>query len=104
MLSPEEMFRHAYKDGLQALELSRANNEVELKTLQASPDAAPSRIILREECGKMIRSMLEKLTLESPDPESVIRQGVIALQQVEELRFLSKSWYRHVIYLFSSLF
>jgi hypothetical protein len=88
MASSEELFHHAYRDGLQALELSRAENEVERKTVLADPRAGLPRRILFEEYDKTIRAVLKSLTPSSPDAESVLRGGLNALRLVEELRFI----------------
>jgi hypothetical protein len=86
--SSEELFHHAYRDGLQAIELSRAENEVELKTVLADPQAGLPRRILFEEYDKTIRAVLKSLTPSSPDAESVLRGSLNALRLVEELRFI----------------
>lgn len=88
MASSEELFHHAYRDGLQALELNLAENQVELSSAIADTQAGLPRRILLEEYDRTIRAILESLRLPRPEPEAVLRGGLDALRHVEELRFL----------------
>lgn len=89
MPSSEEMFQHSYRDGLQDLELNRAQNEEDLKdALSAAVVLPDAHRILYEQYSKMIRAVIKDLTLEKPDPDLVLQRGLRALNRVEQFRFL----------------
>jgi hypothetical protein len=88
MASPEELFRHSFHDGLEALERNRLENEVELKTRRDDTPEQLSRRILLEMYDDTSRKVLESFKSEIADAEAVLRGGLKALQRVEEFRFL----------------
>jgi hypothetical protein len=64
MPSSEKMFQHSYRDGLQDIELNRVQNEVDLKAALSSPAPTPrAHLILLEQYNKMMRAVIESLTL-----------------------------------------
>jgi len=64
MPSSEEMFQHSYRDGLQDLELNRAQNEEDLKdALSAAVVLPDAHRILYEQYSKMIRAVIKDLSI-----------------------------------------
>jgi len=87
------MFQHSYRDGLPDLELNRVQNELDYKAALSSPDPGTrptpgAHLILLEQYDKMMRAVIESLTLERPDPEVVLQKGLRALNRIEQFRFL----------------
>jgi hypothetical protein len=86
MPSAEEQFRHAYYDGLAALERTQLENQVEKAALSVSE--SPSNRVLLEKFDEMVRGVLESVKREVAEAEAILKGGLHALEKVEEFRFL----------------
>jgi hypothetical protein len=111
MASPDELFSHAYRDALQALDRNRLANEAELRVAEAAdektplpgPRAATTRAhrVLHEMYDTKIRGVLTTVASgrpdlskqqpdrpepDRPDPETVFGRGLRGLHQIEEFR------------------
>jgi hypothetical protein len=73
-------------DGLCDLERNRTAG---LEDVAApAPGEPATQMVLREEYRKMMDSIIESLKVEKPDPEVVLRKGLVALNRMHQFRWL----------------
>ena len=85
MPTAEEMFAHIHRDGLRDLALARSEANQQDDPVPATPAIM---FTLRNEYRTMLNAVIEKLTVDKPEPEIVFRNGLASLELIQRFRFV----------------